>query len=249
MVGAYEAGIPAGRRYSSIVGTDADFPDDIPYSRGTPQPARPERVERTGIAAVAVAAIRLVVPVVLLLTTFVASYLYNDTRLAALGIPADGLTLGYLLLPTTFFAIQLTNRRYGPAYAFAQLVASWVIAIAGLVLARIYVPDLDLPNPFPDGRVLVAFAAGLFLAQITAIIVFDGTRGPRWWSAPLFSSLWGAIVFCGIFFPAAFLGRSGLWLNDMLIDLGLMAGMGIVLMLPYWLLRPLVRPLPGYGGY
>ncbi len=247
MVGAYEAGVPAGRRYSSIVGTEADFPDDVPHIRGAAQ--RPERAQQSGIAAALVAVGRLVIPVALLLTTFAASYLYNDTKLASLGIPADGLTLGYLLLPTTFFAIHLTNRRYGPAYAFAQIVASWGLAIAGFVLVRIYAPALDLPAAIPDGRVLAAFAAGLFLAQTTAVVVFDGARGPRWWSAPLFSSLWGAVVFSVIYFPTAFLGRSGVWLNDMLIDLGLMVGMGVLLMIPYWLLRPLVRPLPGFGGY
>ena len=249
MVGAYEAGLPAGRRHSSVVGTDSDFPDDIPYARDTAAYGRSSQHQRSAFAAAIFAVLRLVFPIILLLTTFAASYLYNDTKLAALGIPADGLTLGYLLLPTTFFAIQLTNRRYGPGYAFAQVVTSWLAAAIGLLLARLYLPDLNLPNPFPDARIFGAFALALFLAQTAAIIVFDGARGPRWWSAPLFSSLWGGAIFCGIFYPVAYFGVSAPWLNDMLLNLGLMAAMAIALIAPYWLLRPLVRPLPGYGGY
>jgi len=30
---------------------------------------------------------------------------------------------------------------------------------------------------------------------------------------------------------------------------GVMAAMGLLLLIPYWIFRPLVRPLPGFSGY
>lgn len=248
MAGTFEAGIPAGRRFSSI-GTSVDYADDLPQVVRDPSGHSRFQDRPNRFVAVIAAIFRMVVPVVLLLTTFAAAYLYNDTKLASLGIPADGLTLGYLLLPTTFFAIQLTNRRYGPGYAFAQIVLTWVLGFAGLIVARKYLGENALPNPFSTARLMGAFGAALFLAQMVSVIVFDGARGPRWWSAPLFSSLWAALVFCGIFYPAAYAGVVANWLSEMLTGFGVMLGMSIALMIPYWLARPLVRPLPGYGGY
>lgn len=248
MSGAFEAGIPAGRRNTSVIGTGSGFSEDAPYSTRDLASTR-EQTKPNGAMLALTAALRLVVPVILLLTTFAASYLYNDVKLSTLHIPADGLTLGYLLLPTTFFAIQLTNRRYGPGYAFAQAVAGWVLAGAILAAAWNYLRLGTLPNPFPDLRSFSSFAAALFLAQTISIIVFDGARGPRWWTAPFLSSIWGAAVFCLIAYPAAYAGTSYPWLREMLINLGLMSAMSVVLVIPYWLLRPLVRPLPGFGGY
>ena len=248
MAGTFEAGIPAGRRNSGIIGTGSAFPENVPYAHGVANFSSNQDRPNAFLSAIA-AALRLIFPVIVLLTTFAAAYLYNDTKLSSLGIRGDDLTLGYLLLPTTFFAIQLTNRRYGPGHAFAQIVVTWIVVAAGLLLARNYIGEVALPNPFPTTRLLGAFAAALFLAQTVSVIVFDGARGPRWWSAPVFSSLWGAVVFCAIFYPAAFMGTASAWLNEMLLGFGLMAGMTIVLTLPYWLLRPLVRPMPGFGGY
>jgi hypothetical protein len=35
----------------------------------------------------------------------------------------------------------------------------------------------------------------------------------------------------------------------MLVEAAVLCGGAVVMLLPYWMLRRLVQPLPGYGGY
>ena len=35
----------------------------------------------------------------------------------------------------------------------------------------------------------------------------------------------------------------------MLVLMGVLSGAGVLALIPYWSLRGLVRPLPGFGGY
>ena len=78
-----------------------------------------------------------------------------------------------------------------------------------------------------------------------AIVTFDATRGPRWWSAPLAASLVAAFVYSGLYYPLAF-GMLGM---AALAHFILFLGVSGALLLPYWLLRPAMRPLPGMNGY
>ena len=246
--GVFEAGLSAGRRRGATIGSGADYDEDGlygPRDANRQRAAEPQSAVSRAITAVA----RLVVPIVLLLTTFIASYLYNDTTLASLGMAVDGLTLGAVLLPTAFFASHLTNRRYGPGYAFWQIVATWLIAAALFTVARKYLGTSALPVPFATARLAWTFLAALFSAEVVGVVVFDAARGPHWWSAPLFASLWAGAVFCLIYYPAAFLGTGSAWVTEFLIHLALMAAMAVLLAIPYWLLRAIVRPLPGFGGY
>ena len=68
---------------------------------------------------------RLVLPVSLLLVLLGAAYLYADAFLPLVGMPARSGTPGWpfsdLILPCAGFRIHLTNRRYGPGYAFAPV--------------------------------------------------------------------------------------------------------------------------------
>jgi uncharacterized PurR-regulated membrane protein YhhQ (DUF165 family) len=190
------------------------------------------------------AVLRLILPVLFLLTAGAACLIYSNLTLHGLGSFAGRpLTLGVALLPVTFFVIHLTNRRYGAAYAFGQVMIAWALAMAAL-------PSL-LPflSPVPDLRVVAAFGAGLFLAQLMSVILFDRLRGPTWWKAPLFASLIGGLLFCLIAFPAAFAGTDANWSHEMVGYMEIAAGAAFLLLIPYGFVRSLIPPLSGLGGY
>jgi uncharacterized PurR-regulated membrane protein YhhQ (DUF165 family) len=200
----------------------------------------------SGIRAVA----RLIVPVVMLLLSFAAVYLYLDTPATSVAGSVDGhwLTMGHLLVPVTFLCVHLTNRRYGPAYAFAQVVLSLTAAVAFVVFVA---PDLRSYAPIrtvPDLRVAAAFGGAFFVASFISIVVFDGARGPRWWMAPLLGMLASVVIFGLVFYPAAYAGN-GDWTHRMAVHLEFLAALAVLSLLPYWVLRGFVRPLPGYNGY
>lgn len=196
------------------------------------------------------AILRTVIPVLSLCVALAAMYLYMDTQLPYF---ADGaarwLTVSHLLLPAAFLTIHLTNRRYGPSYAFAQIV----LAMAALAAATLFggnVIQMFLPETVvPSTREVLSFAGALFVAGFLAIIAFDGARGPRWWTAPLVGSIVAALAFAPVFYVAAFVGTHTPWFAHMGIHAALLIGGAIVGLVPYWLLRRLVQPMPGYGGY
>jgi uncharacterized PurR-regulated membrane protein YhhQ (DUF165 family) len=195
------------------------------------------------------AAFRLVIPVALLLITGAAAFLYSNIAVTWITGPNDTwLTMGQVLLPVTFLAVHLTNRRYGPVYAAAQVVAGWIVG--ALAFQAMHTQLAALANvALPGGREVMGFGLGLLLAQLSAVFVFDRTRGPRWWSGPLFASLWGAMVLCFVAYPAAYAGTATEWVNHMFVNLWLAAGMGVALLIPYWAFRPIVQPLSGFNGY
>jgi uncharacterized PurR-regulated membrane protein YhhQ (DUF165 family) len=193
------------------------------------------------------APLQLVLPVALLLTISVAALLYGGTRAPWPGV-APWLTLGELLVPLTFLAIHITNRRYGAAYALAQVLGAWAFGLTVLWAMR---ADLSgLVNwPVPDAREMLAFGAALLLAQIAAVAVFDRTRGPKWWHAPFYASLLGGTILCCGGFPAAFGGTAVDWVSPMFAYLMVMTAASFVLLAPYWAIRGVVPPMPGFGGY
>ena len=193
---------------------------------------------------------RLVVPVVLLLLSFAATYLYLDMPATPIVGAVDGrwLTVGHLLVPLSFLCVHLTNRRYGPSYAFAQVVLALAIGTAFSLYA---VPKLAGMVPFkfvPDMRVAMAFGGAFFGASFLSIVVFDGSRGPRWWIAPLLGLVSASALFCLIYYPAAYAGIAP-WTHQMLLHMELVIAMAVLMLIPYWALRGVVRPLPGFNGY
>ncbi len=193
------------------------------------------------------AALRLLVPVLLLLTLLLAVYLYAD----AVVVPrmplfaGASLTIADLVLPGCWTIIHLTNRRYGPTPSFIQLAAA--LALAGLI-ALINPGDIDhwLPVlPALSLRAVLAFFAAFAVANFVAIIAFDAARGPRWFSAPLAGSAVATFIYAGLYYPLAFGGIGG----DALVHFLIWLWEGAVLMLPYYMLRPAMRPLNGMNGF
>ena len=199
-------------------------------------------------------AFRLVLPVMLLTTLLGAAYLYTDDFLlmphASRMIQNAGLAVSDLVLPMAFYAIHLTSRRYGASHAFAQLVAGLVI----LGLVALFNPG-DIDNwinntPALTWRAMLAFGMAFLFANFMAIISFDAARGPRWWTAPLIASFAATLSFSAVYYPAAFAGTADVvWTDSALVHFGVFFGESVLLLIPYYLLRPAMRPLAGMNGY
>ena len=196
---------------------------------------------------------RLLLPVLLLLSALAAMYLYEDTKVPAvpgLDILNGGwLTVSHLILPTSFFVVALTNRRYGPAYAFAQVAIACAITTLMTFFGGDSLSTIVQAPTAPLSRIVAAFGVAFLAANFIAILVFDGARGPRWWAAPLLSALAAAVTYSVVFTPVAFAGTPDFSLTQAGLYCGVMAAEGIALLIPYWMLRGLVPPLSGFGGY
>jgi uncharacterized PurR-regulated membrane protein YhhQ (DUF165 family) len=192
--------------------------------------------------------LRLIVPVILLLAVLSATFMYAGIKIPQIAV-APWLTLGHALIMLSFFTVMLTNRRYGPAYALAQVVVAISVIGSVTVASAADVASLMPQVAAVPERIAVAFSCAFFAANFAAIVAFDAARGPRWWTAPLFGSFFAALIFSLVFYPAAFLGVKPEWLNHMMVHGAVMLGAGIALLLPYWMLRRAVPPLPGYNGY
>lgn len=241
----YEAGVETGQKAGARSFTATVDADANAFSGRYTRPREEHSIQKRMGQALA-AFVRLVIPVLLLMTVAGASFAYA-------GVPApvmsqSWMNLGLLLLPLTFLAIHLTSRRYGAGYAFAQILLAYGAVVALAMFAQPYV-TMVLGESHAALREVAGFAAGLFVAHIVAIVVFDGLRGPRWWQAPLFASLIGGIVLCAIAFPATYLGTGIDWTGRMLDYMAVMSIAAVLLVIPYWIFRPLVPPRPGFGGY
>lgn len=189
---------------------------------------------------------RLLVPILLLATLGGASFAYAGTPSP---IPLrDWMNLGLLILPLTFLAVHLTSRRYGAAYAFAQIVLTYAAVAVLAAFGQQYL-TLALGEHHAAFREVVGFGAALFVAHTVSIVVFDGLRGPRWWQAPLFASLIGGVVLCLVAFPASYFGTTIDWTGRMLDYMAITSIAAVLLVIPYWVFRPLVPPRSGFGGY
>ena len=197
------------------------------------------------------AIMRLIFPVFLLVTAAAGALIYGGEPAAWLGngdVGGKPFDTGFLALPLILFIVQLTNRRYGAGYAFTQVLAG----VAAVIAAALYAgDDLTLLRgaPLPASRLLLAFGSGLLVAQLFSIVVFDRLRGPQWWQAPFFASIFGGVALALVAYPAAYLGTGADWLVPMMTYMGVTIAASIVLLVPYWLLRGMIAPLPGFGGY
>ena len=205
------------------------------------------------VIAPALMVARLILPVTLLVTLLAAAYLFTDAFLilpnASRHVQNAMLACSDLILPMAWYAVHLCNRRYGANYAFAQLLAG--IAIVALV-ALINPGDIDNwinNNPALSWRAMLAFGVSFLLANFAGITFFDAVRGPRWWTAPLVASFAVSLAFSAVYYPAAFAGAGIEWTDSAMIHFMLFAAEGLVLLVPYYLLRPAMRPLHGRNGY
>ena len=235
-------------RYAARHSDDAIWP---PPTRAYGGPTEPTNWEKA--TKLALAAIRLAVPVSLLLVLLGAAYLYADDLLPLWWTPAPirdaGLTTSDLILPGCWYCIHLTNRRYGPGYAFAHLLTAMVIGLAVILINPGSIDQWVITMPAMTGRAVLSFGAAFLAANFVAIAFFDAARGPRWWKAPLAASFAASFVFSAIYYPAAFAGVYERWTDSAIAHLLVFATMSVLLLMPYWLLRPAMRPLNGRNGF
>ena len=202
-------------------------------------------------------AARLVIPVLALLAVYAAAFQGLATPIVSLDRfsderwflnPSHWLTAGHFLLPLTWLVVALTNRRYGAGLALSAFFVSWLL-VAAVGAYAVSVADSIFPHsPLPPRRVCLAFVFSFFLGQIIGIYVFDRTRGRTWWGAPLLSALWGQSAFIVTFYPLVYLELVAPWPNFMFMDLGLKIVAAVVMLVPYYLLRPVLKPRTGLGG-
>ncbi|MFZ1991072.1 MAG: VUT family protein [Alphaproteobacteria bacterium] len=231
---------------------DSEGAPRIGMARGVAiKPAKPKPTIWTAVRAV----LRLIVPVIALMAVYGLALYYTSTPIYAFDVfpdekwylnPGYWLTAGHLILPFAWLVSALTNRRYGDGYAFTQLIVTWAIIGIALFAATNFA---NLPmSPLPNKRLSLSFLFAIIVGQVVGIYVFDRTRGRTWWGAPLFSALWGQTAFVVLFYTLAYVGMSDPWTNFMMMDLGFKIAASFVMLIPYHLLRGIVRPLPGYGG-
>ena len=103
-------------------------------------------------------------------------------------------------------------------------------------------------TPALSWRAILAFGFSFLLANFIAITFFDAARGPRWWVPPLWASFAASLVFSAVYYPAAFAGEIA-WTQSALVHFLLFFGESVLLLVPYGLLRPAMRPLHGMNGY
>jgi len=141
----------------------------------------------------------------------------------------DWLTWGALTYPVAFLVTDLTNRTLGPA-------AARKVIYAGFALAVVFSVWLAAP------RIAVASGTAFLVAQLLDVAVFNRLRHGLWWRAPLVSSTLGSLVDTALFFSVAFAGSGLPWITWALGDFGAKMVMAGLMLLPFRLLMPTLRP-------
>ena len=200
------------------------------------------------LAAVAIG--RSTLPVFTLTLALSAVYIYMDQPMPNFtNGHSEWLRLSHLLLPAAYFTVHLTNRRYGPSYAFAQIVLSFALCTAMAMFGPDIVRQLLPEQVVPSEREVAAFVLAFVGAGFLSVLTFDGARGPRWWTAPLTGSLVAGIAFALLFYPVAYAGTGTFWISHMLTHAAILLGAAIAGLVPFYLLRSTIEPLPGFGGF
>jgi queuosine precursor transporter len=213
--------------------------------------------KRSPVFVILTTILRLVVPVAALLGVFaLAQYAEGHPVTAFDRYPSDQaernlsawLTGSHFVIPLSFFVIHLTNRAYGAGLALGQVLIAWtVLAAASVYFAPQLAEFLPWWRALPEASA-PAFAISLLTGHLAAIAVFNMTRGPIWWKAPFYGGVIGSAVYVGLFYALAPLKEHAPFSLALATDGTINLSMAILLVLPYWMLRPVIRPLPGYGG-
>lgn len=163
--------------------------------------------------------------------------------------PSNWLSVGHAVVPVVFLIANLVNRRYGEDLAIGHVLLSWMLVVATTIVLLGNGNQLVPAGEVPTVRIAAAFFGGMAIGQLAGAFVFDRTRGINWWNAPLYSALTSSFVATFLFYVIAYAGTDWVWLNHMSVDAGVKAAMAFALLIPYMLLRHIVRPLGGFGGY
>lgn len=201
--------------------------------------------------------LRLILPVTVLSFILAVCFIEMEEGVTALDLfppqlwqwnPGYWLTVGHVMLPLAFLVQNLTNRRFGPGYALGQVILTWAVLGSGALYVMMRFGEMSSESPFPPMQTTTAFLGAFFVAQLVNIRVFDRTRGRTWWGAPLISTIWASAIYVVIFYPVSMMGLQESFVPRMTVDFVIKLVSAFVLLVPYFLLRPVIKAAPGYGG-
>lgn len=199
--------------------------------------------------------LRLILPTVWLVAIYTLSFYLLETRVwftlgraNPVAEPSWWMSWGHLTLGLAFFQVMLTNRRYGPTMAMAHVALAWVAIAVLLGFSGSVYGFSELRSELMPTGVMSAFLLGLFLGHAAAVFCFDWQRGVPWWKAPLISAFAGPLAFAGIFYPFGYMGADVPWGAWMVIHALLLGALGVLMIVPYALLRRRIKPASGLGG-
>ncbi|HEY9550329.1 MAG TPA: VUT family protein [Kiloniellaceae bacterium] len=141
----------------------------------------------------------------------------------------DWLTWGALTYPAAFLVTDLTNRTLGPRAARRVICVGFALAV---------VLSAWLATP----RIAAASGIAFLTAQLLDVAVFNRLREQAWWRAPLVSSTLASVVDTALFFSIAFAATGLPWITWALGDFAVKLAMAAVMLLPFRLLMPALRP-------
>ncbi len=164
--------------------------------------------------------------------------------------PVNGwISQGALVLTVSFLVINLLNRAKGPGFTAAFIVVGWLVIGGAVAVFLRQMAPADLPaGPLPEPRALLAFCAALFAGHMVTVATFHLTRGVHWWTGPFWGTLTGGVVFTLIFQIGTHAGITPHWPARLTAHLVVHAAAAMVLLIPYFIARPIVKPQPGFGG-
>ena len=215
-------------------------------------------VSRPGlISRFVTALVRLIFPVIALCASFALAFSLRDVRVPQLAVlgeidplldPTGWINWGYLVLPLVFFVLNMTSRRYGAALALTASLIAWLLIAAGIVWALNAGVVADFEEASAPYSLAGSFLGAIALAQLVNVLLFDWLRGIPWWKAPFLAALLGGIVFSVLFNTRP----AHVWDIELggrlAVEAGLHFSWALAQLLPTYLLRSSVRPLPGFGG-
>ena len=91
-------------------------------------------------------------------------------------------------------------------------------------------------------RIALASGMAFLAAQLLDVAVFERLRAAAWWRAPLISSAIASTVDTALFFAIAFAATGLPWVTWAIGDLGIKMLMAGIMLLPFRLLMPALRP-------
>lgn len=164
--------------------------------------------------------------------------------------PSQWLTWGHAAITTLFLITNLVCRRYGSGWALVHVLFSTLWAVGGLTAVSLDFVQLDPGAAVQlSAREVLSLLIALTVGQAASVFVFEHTRGVEWWNAPAYAALTATLIASPLFHALAYTGTDWIWLHRMSIDVALKALMAFALLVPYYLLRPVVHPREGMGGY
>lgn len=215
-------------------------------------------VSRPGIVSRFVTAIvRLILPVAALCAAFLAAFYLRDAPVPEFAVlasvdplldPSGWVNWGFLVLPVIFFILNLTSRRYGAALALTAALLAWLL-IAGAVFWTVREGLIaDFEQEIAPYALAASFVGAMAVGQLVNILFFDWLRGIPWWKAPFLAAFLGGMAFAVAFNTRPALVWDAQLGGRLLVEGAIQFSWALAQLLPTYLLRRTVRPLPGFGG-